>query len=402
MDINIQTKLEASQHIAAEWAVLADTTPSVECFRTATWFQAWLSAFGKHANSYITTVRRHGVLIGVLPLVEHLNLRRPWYSMHHVHRDDLEFLRASSRRGCLVPVRQLSFAANLEASSIRGGVLVHPGDEEQVNSALARHVASRSDWDLMLLSAVVDDQAANLAAGLRDAGLHVHVEPSVLTLYGVQPLPWEEYTKNRSGRFRRRMRNWESKLSRAGTVSFHVETGPANLHAALAELHGLGLRSWKQQPRDGQSWHLPLTQRTRLFDQALISHSDANTSVLIVQLRLDGRLVCGLLALQTGKRLTSLRQFYDPQLDQDSPGQVMWRELIDWSAEQGLAWIDTNGNSEFAQRFATVPARYSQVWAFRKRGYSALLACLFERSNGLTTRFKTHEPVIPLEPEVEA
>ena len=402
MDINIQTKLEASRQIAAEWAALANAAPSVECFRTATWFQAWLSAFGMHANSYVITVRRQGALIGVLPLVEHLNLRRPWYSMHHVHRDDLAFLRPSSRRGCLVPMRQLSFAANLEASSMRGGVLARPGEERQVNCALARHAASRADWDLMLLSAVGDDQASNLAAGLRDAGLRVHVEPSALTLYGAQPLPWEEYTKNRSGRFRRRMRNWESRLSRAGAVSFHVETEPVNLHAALAELHELGLRSWKQQPRDGQSWHLPLTERTRLFDQALISHSDANTSVLIAQLRLDGRLVCGLLALLTGKRLTSLRQFYDPELGQDSPGQVMWRELIDWSAARGLGWIDTNGNSEFARRFATVPERYSQVWAFRKRGYSALLAGLFETSSRLTKRIKKHEAAIPLEPEVDA
>ena len=80
----------------------------------------------------------------------------------------------------------------------------------------------------------------------------------------------------------------------------------------------------------------------------------------------------------------------------------MWRELIDWSAARGLGWIDTNGNSEFARRFATVPERYSQVWAFRKRGYSALLAGLFETSSRLTKRIKKHEAVIPLEPEVDA
>ena len=107
--------------------------------------------------------------------------------------------------------------------------MVRPGHADEVLPALARHLAARDDWDLLLLPALPDAEAVPVSSALSQAGLSVHVEPCAMTLFGLEPLPWPQFTKSHSTRFRKRLRNMDEALA-DGEHELRRRSAIAHLH----------------------------------------------------------------------------------------------------------------------------------------------------------------------------
>ena len=344
-----------------------------DLFATPSWFLAWLSAFGVDKRPRVLKVTCAAQLVGVLPLVQSTVKRRPWLSMHHAHAEDLLFLKQSNRRGCLLQVRQLCVATNLQSGSIRGGWIAAIGMEAEVLSAIAQHLASRRDWDMLAFPAVRSELDSEFSAVVQRSGLTVESRPNLMTLYGLTPEPWDVYYRRRSRHFRKRFNAAERDLGKLGEVRCVTTTRPEECPAALARMFLLAERSWKERPRTGQNWHLPMTPAAVKFYTELCARVAPRAGGVFHEIYVAERLVAALFSMVDQHTVYLLQTYYDAGLESGSPGRLLMRELIAWTAANNMRWIDFNGNSAYVRMFASEPRFFGQVWVFRNNGYSRIL-----------------------------
>ena len=337
------------------------------------WYRAWLNTFGADKQPRVLAVAQGGRLIGIVPLVQSRVWRRPWLSLHHVQPEDLPFLQAPSRRGNLIPLRQLSVPAGLQCGSIRGHWIARPGTEREVVTAVGRHLAACTDWDMLVFPGLLSDLDQLLHDGLRAGGLSVESRPGLTTLYGLHPQPWGTYFKSRSRHFRKRFQSAERTLAKLGALRCVSVTAATELPGALARMFALAARSRKQVPRPGQNWYLPLTPAMVAFYTDLCGRYAGAGGCVFNEVYVDERLAGTLFSIVDNGKAYALQTYFDDDFATGSPGRLLLREIIDWAARHELDWIDFNGNSPVVRMFASVPVPLGQAWVFRRRGYSALI-----------------------------
>ena len=396
-ELSTAAEIEA---FAAQWTGL-HVACAGDLFATPSWFLAWLSAFGIDKRPRVLKVTCGAQLVGVLPLVQSTVRRRPWLSMHHAHTEDLRFIKKGNRRGCLLPVRQLCVAANLQSGSIRGGWLAAIGMEAEVLSAIARHLANRRDWDMLAFPALRSEFDSEFGAAVQRSGLAVESRPNLMTLYGLVPEPWEIYYRRRSRHFRHRFNAAERDLGKLGEVRCVTTTRPEEYPAALARMFLLAERSRKERPRTGQNWHLPMTPAAVKFCTELCARVAPRAGGIFHEIYVAERLVAVLFGVVDQHTVYLLQTYYDAGLESGSPGRLLMRELIGWAAANNMRWIDFNGNSAYVRMFASEPRFFGQVWVFRNSGYSRILHRVMVLIEGVRRALarlhtKSAEPPLPL------
>lgn len=335
------------------------------------WYAAWRHSFGAQKRARALQVTEHGKTLGVVPLVQNLVWRRPWLSMHHMQPEDVPFLNTAHQRGNWLPLRQISMPVGLQCGSARGHWSALPGRELEVVTAVGRYLAATRDWDVLLLPGLPTAQVSIFRAGLEAGGLRVAISGSRMTLFGLTPQPWESYFRGRSRHFRKRFQAAERGLAKLGTVRLVTVTEPSELPGALDRMFTLAARSRKQTPREGQAWYLPLTPAMVAFYSDLCRRYAASGGCVFNEIYVDERLAGTLFCVIDNGTAFALQTYFDDEFASGSPGRLLLREIIDWAAGQGLAWIDLNGNSPIVRMFATEPLELEQAWAFRSDGYSA-------------------------------
>ena len=366
------------------------------------WYRAWLSTFGADKQPRVLAVAQGGRLIGIVPLVQSRVWRRPWLSLHHVQPEDLPFLQAPSRRGNLIPLRQLSVPAGLQCGSIRGHWIARPGTEREVVTAVGRHLAACTDWDMLVFPGLLSDLDQLLHDGLRAGGLSVESRPGLTTLYGLHPQPWGTYFKSRSRHFRQRFQSAERTLAKLGALRCVSVTAATELPGALARMFALAARSRKQVPRPGQNWYLPLTPAMVAFYTDLCGRYAVAGGCVFNEVYVDERLAGTLFSIVDNGKAYALQTYFDDDFATGSPGRLLLREIIDWAARHELDWIDFNGNSPVVRMFASVPVPLGQAWVFRRRGYSALIhgtTTAVESLRRIVATCRATPTVTPAEPE---
>lgn len=366
--------LRTSTEIAAateSWSGLQQAMRA-PIFNGPQWYRAWLNAFGADKQPHVLQVTHGDRLVGIVPLVQSRVRRRPWLSLHHIQSEDLPFLPIANRRGNLIPLRQLTVPAGLQCGSVRGHWLVLQGLELEVITAVARHLATDADWDMLVFPGLLSEFDQLLRDGMRAGGLSVETRSAITTLYGLPPQPWEVYFRSRSRHFRKRFQAAERSLASFGALRSVSVTAAPELPAALTRMFELAARSRKQVARAGQSWHLPLTAAMIAFYSKLCERY-AGGGCVFNEVYVGERLAGTLFSIVDNRTAYALQTYFDDDFAAGSPGRLLLRELIEWAARQPLDWIDLNGNSPVVRMFASVPLTLSQAWIFRQQGYSALI-----------------------------
>ena len=300
---------------ASEWDALADRTRGDPFVRPG-WIAAWHAAFGG-GELVALTAHHDDALTGVLPMVARIGV---WRSPTNDHTpafaplaDDAPALRRLA--AALLARRPAAVSlAYLDAASNALGEL--------------RAVAAGGGW----------------ATRVRP----IHHSP-ILELGDAEA--WEADRPRRALADLRRRRR---RLGERGRLTFAV----AREAIALGDVLSLERMGWKGA--DGTS--VADDPRVRRFYEAVASWAAARGSLRIPRLRLDGRPLAALLALEEGDVLHLLKGGYDPAFADASPGQLLLQDVLRRAFADGLRRVELHGDAE----------PYKQVWTSDVRRRVAL------------------------------
>jgi CelD/BcsL family acetyltransferase involved in cellulose biosynthesis len=326
---------EAIESIAAEWRVLCDENAETDPFSRPEWYRALLFNFG--LPTLLITIRKDGQLRAVLPLVK-----------------------ASSRLHGL-PVRALQGLFNLNSPRLE---LAHSGDEGErqfVIDAIWNEISRMSRWNMLELRLVNDGSwLMDLFERARESGYRS----------GVWPMDAAPYIKIRedsgesfhqiyeSGRkhFFKELDRRLRRLKELGDVEMKITTAfSPDMMTRYLELENLG---WKG--RGGTA--------AALDDATARLHNDfardiADTGRLhVYELTLDGKTISMSINILAGRRMYKWKTSYDEEYSRYSPGNILFRRLLEECAKNGISEID----------FLSPSTPNKRVWATGERAHGAI------------------------------
>jgi CelD/BcsL family acetyltransferase involved in cellulose biosynthesis len=296
--------------LAREWDALADRCDAGPFARPG-WVEAWCAAFG---GGEPVTIAAHegGRLSGLLPMVDRLGLLRSPTNAHTP-----AFVPVAEGTGALGALADALVARRPAAFSI--GFL-----DRREPAVTALGDAARS-------------------AGYAVVVRHIHASP-VLDLGDVDA--WEAERPRRAlADLRRRMR----RLREAGEVSVARTRDPAALDDVLA-LEG---RSWK----GARGTAIAADARLRAFYGRVAGWAARRDGLRIAVLRLDGRPLAAVLALEEDGVLHLVKAGYDPAFARFSPGQLLLQDVLREAFAAQLRRVELHGADEPYKRLWTGAVR---------------------------------------------
>jgi CelD/BcsL family acetyltransferase involved in cellulose biosynthesis len=293
-----------------EWDALADRCAAGPFARPG-WVDAWRAAFGGGEPATIAA-HRDGCLSGLLPMVGRLGLLRSPTNAH-------------------TP----AFAPLAEDAAALGAL---------AGALVARRPPAFSIGFLDQGEPAV----AAFADAARSAGYAVVVRPihasPVLVLGDVDR--WEAQLPRRAlADLRRRMR----RLREAGEVSVTRARDPQTLDDVL-ELEARGWKGTRGTAITGDA-------RLRTFYVRVAGWAAPRGGLRIAVLRLDGRPLAALLALEEAGVLHLLKAGYDPAFARFSPGQLLLQDVLREAFAARLQRVELHGADEPYKRLWTGAVR---------------------------------------------
>jgi CelD/BcsL family acetyltransferase involved in cellulose biosynthesis len=187
-------------------------------------------------------------------------------------------------------------------------------------------------------------------------------ETNTLALLGTRPAPnlrnsialpgtWDELLKQRSGHFRKSLRQ-KQKGIQAGGATFQVAT---NLEEALAVLSDLTGMQAERMRSIGETYVLDQPEFVRFYNEVL-ERGIADGTVLLPALRAGGKTVAVALCLIMGTTCIMIRLANaGGQWGRHSPAIVLISETMRWLQEQGITTFDMGvGSHEYKVRVGCV------------------------------------------------
>jgi CelD/BcsL family acetyltransferase involved in cellulose biosynthesis len=322
-------RADSLDSVAAEWDDLAERVSAPPWVRPG-WIAAWVDAFGGGAPLEVFADRRDGRLTGVLPL-----LRR--------------------RGGLASPTNWHTpeFGLLAEDASVEGALA------EAVFAGRPRSV--RLGW-------IADEGLAAARSTASGVGYRMLERPLMRSPY----LPLDEPEPAAAPRVSTVRRHRRS-LEREGELRFAVETGAGHLEDGF-RIEGSG---WKAERGSA----IVSRPETRRFYEAVARWAAARGTLRLFFLRLDGRPIAFVLAVQEAGRLSYVKGGFDVELRRFGPGALVTHELVGYAREQGLRGVDFLGGDDhwklewtsyvrerlLFQAFAPSPAGLAE-WAVQAYG----------------------------------
>ena len=314
--------------LQSEWRQLQAMAADSTLFTTPEWVQTWMEVFGENKRLRLLEVRSNERVLGVVPLISTWLKRSPTLAVYHdLQPEDRKHVARPGKNW--FPVRQLSVPANLESANLRGGWVCQPEQRAAVLQAAFAHLASDTDWDVLVLPLVKSEDTSEVLRYAQDAGFRSRILLED-ALYGFKVRNWEQYLAEQSMRFRKSFRNAVNRLEACGETRIETLTDPAQILTALESMSELARLSWKEHGRSGQATHIPLTEAAARFYRMLAQRLAPTGNTQLFSLSVNGEMVGCLLAYSADERLYAMQTFYNPAFTHISPGRFLMRELIHW------------------------------------------------------------------------
>jgi len=352
--------LDAFDVLAPQWQALATESGQTSPFLSHEWFGCcWRVATARLPE--VLLVEDTSGPVAVVPLVH-------WKGALHG-----------------LPVR---FVGLLNAPDTAFADWLVLGRAEPVVEAVMAHLSSRSDWDVMALSAVPPSSPALkalqgwLPGRYRWQRIHP-VRSPYLTTTGT----WDEFWTGTSQRFKKTVRNVRNRLAKTGTVSVEEYREVAPDSAVFADLLGVSARSWKA-PRSLAIATMPGMAQ---FFRELTVHASARGWLRLWIMRLDGLPVATEYQLEADGRVHALRADIDAAVpDELSPGTHLSAEIVRtlFARESVYEYDMGPGDNDYKGRWAQGFHELSRLRIFRPGAYGALLYTLEARLLEAVRRFR--------------
>jgi CelD/BcsL family acetyltransferase involved in cellulose biosynthesis len=301
--------------IADEWRQLCAEGPCDLPFYRPEWIAAAIRAFAGRQRVLLVTVRDHGRLRALLPLLE----KRSWSGA--------------------IPSTRL-YSANL----IPRFELVHGNDPsiEEVVRALWQHLRNLSGWDAIELINVPHGGAAErlLAAAKNDSFptyQYEYAKSPYLLLNGQKP--GGDFSRfGRSSRFRYHLRQGWRELSKQGTLRLErlEKADPAVLH----NFYSLEQSGWKG--RKGTAIACS-SQTTQFFDE-IARNAERFGYLSIYLLKLGDATLAAHLAFTYAGGYYPVKVAYEEKFGIFGPGHLIIGRVLEDCVQRGLSRFDCLGD----------------------------------------------------------
>jgi CelD/BcsL family acetyltransferase involved in cellulose biosynthesis len=337
LEIDVIRAREAFLGLEPEWDMLVNSMPRPSPFLTHAWIATWLNHYADGHEPSIVVARRHGRIVGALPL---MTTRTTWLRT-------LEFIGGSH--------------------SALADILLAP-EEQEAGAALVQR-ARRIPHDAAKLYGL---PSASQLERLTGRGLHFleRAEAPVLDLAE----SWETvYTSKTSKRTRSLHRRRRRQLAKLGPLEVGVARNPAELPAALEEAFRLHRMRRADLP-DASGF---TTVRGMAFHRDVIRHLASRDIARIVLMRLSGEAIAFHYFLALAGRMYVHCLGFDPAYARFSPGLLTTLDAIGFADREGLSRVEFLGGAErykveLADRFE--PMHQGIGWGATRRG-SIAVAC---------------------------
>lgn len=331
----IQGGVEIVAKLSSEWIRICEEGPGNVPFFRPEWFSALLLNFRERME--VITVRRNGKLRALLPLMR--------------------------QRGTLhgLPVRKLQAVFNPNTPRFD---LIHGNDLDDkpaIVEGLWKEIEQQKDWDVLECRLVRDDSWLKdvlLNAGKR--GFLTGIWPMDSAPFIRVPIPVEgsigDFFKGERNHLGKELSRRLRRLNEIGVVEFKRtnELQPQ----ALQRYFELESKGWK-----GRSGTAAVQD-----DAAAGLHSDfardmaANGSLIVYELCLDEKTIAMSINIRLDDHVYHWKTSYDENYSRYSPGNLLFRRLLEDCAAAGVSEID----------FMCPSLPYKQVWATGSRDHVAL------------------------------
>jgi CelD/BcsL family acetyltransferase involved in cellulose biosynthesis len=291
-----------------EWEQLAIDTKA-QPFAHPGFLLIWQRWFG-HGELLVATVRRSGVLVGVLPLVR--------------------------RR------RVLSYPANWHTPI--ASILAR---DEPACAALAGAVARVGATRIAIaLLDGADVRLAQFSQGMRERRYRVAQRAIGYSPYRVLAGDWEEFESQMNAKERRDLGRRRRRLDELGTVSVQEVTSVSGLDGLLDEAIEVEGSSWKE--RRGTA--IGAAARTAGFYTEVAHWAARNGWLRLTFLRLDDKPLAMSLALCVDGVHYGLKTGYDASYARYVPGLLLMHEIMRSAFATGLTRVEMLGEDDAYKR----------------------------------------------------
>lgn len=307
--------IELIDRTAHEWTDLCDEGVSGEPFFRPEWFAAFVKNF--EADIQLLTVRRNGALRALLPILK--------------------------KRGVIhgVPVRKIQAAYNLNTPRFD---LVHGADETErktIVDAVWRALSEAAGWDVLEFRLVKRESwlGSVLEMAERDkypVGIWPMDGAPFITLpqSDDKQRSMDDFFRGPRKHLRQELDRRLRRLKERGTVEFVVTQGCTP--ELMQTYFRLEAKGWKGR---GGTAVTDDPSVARMHEDFAASVT-AKNSLFVYQLKLDGKTIAMSLNIRYGKETIHWKTSYDEEFARYSPGNILFRELVRDSIEQGSGEID--------------------------------------------------------------
>ncbi len=337
--------------LSAEWAELCEEGPCNEPFLRPEWFSTFVKNFENEID--IITVRRDGKLRAILPVIK---------KRGHLHG---------------IPVRKLQAVYNLNTQ--RFG-LIHGADKAEkapITKVIWESLRDRSPWDVFEARLVKRD------SWLAEVLMHAAKENHKTGIWEMDSAPYialpetgqrslEQFFRGSRKHLRQELDRRLRRLKEVGAVEFVVtSTATPEQMTTYFELESKG---WKGR-RGTAVTDDPVVARVT---QEFASKMADRRTLFVYELKLDGRTIAMSLNIRDEGRTTHWKTSYDEEYARYSPGNLLFRELLNDCIRHGSPEID----------FLSPSTPNKRAWASGERehvGFYIFQRCLF---GSLLSRWK--------------
>lgn len=322
--------------IAAEWTALCNEGPCADPFLRPEWFSALALTFG--LDLFLITVRRDGSLRAVLPML----------------------LGRSQVHG--LPVSSLMSAYDLNSPRFNAIYGEEGKDGSEIFRCLWHAASDAAPWHVLETRLTPrNGPLSDLAAFARDDRHATGIWPmDSAPFISLKDANAETFFSNGRKHFGRELDRRLRRLSEKGEVRFSTHTEYS--HSVVQRYLDLETRGWKA--RAGTA----AVQDSRAADlhHAFAQKMAEDGRFLAYELSIDGRIIAMSLNLIDGRRLFHWKTTYDEAYSTYSPGNLLFRRLLNDSIDTGLSEIDLMSPATPNKRvWATDEREHAAFYIFR-------------------------------------
>lgn len=354
--VDRQTKDRAIiDEVSAPWRDLAVRVQAPPFLRPE-WIAIYLETFEPDATIDMITVRREGLLIGILPLIR--------------------------ERGSMlgVPVRRLRAPVSREWPD-RFDILCDPDDDQVVVEAIWNHLATRSDWDVIELAdlpeggpgwslmRLAEERAWPVGSRVNRRSPFIPIPEAVTDPGAVAP--------ETSAHFRANLRRRKRRLAEHGPVEVHrTTTFDPDLFEQFLNLEDSGWKGAKQTS-------IRSLDRVTQYYRSLIAMAAANGYLAIYTLEAGGETIAMHLGIALFGRYFVPKLAFDESHHEYGPGHLLVNEVLQDCAQRGYSEFDFLGDE----------APWKREWTDHVRLHYR--AHIFSRSLAARTAYQTRYRICP-------